>query len=623
MVDSPTRRSPVAPGRLARRAPAAASRPMSANVDARTCTATIATAAPVERYGLRPDGSRGPWVEVLDVAGADLSRLKGAPVLLDHMPVTSAQVGVVENAIITNSEAVATLRFGEAPRAAELFDDIVAGVRRQVSVGYDPIAAKLIEAGEVPTFAVTPRFLEVSIVAIAADPAATFRSHPGVPSMTTPAANAADPAAAAAAATASERERVATIMDLAARGGHAPSWVRSMIESGTTIEAARVASLELLHARTEAAPISGTTSVFGGYDATEPTARREAMAQAVVARRRPDLARIERNSRAATYAAMTDDQLIAELTGDRRATLRSAVLGSPSVRAHTTSDFPLLLEDIGSKALLDAYELAPPNYRVIAAERSFADFRAHSFLRPGDFPVPVLNPEAVEITLGTLGETKESVSAFRYARRLGLSREILVNDGLGALADLAGMAGRRVADLENSLVYAQLALNSGSGPTLRDGSAMATTVRGNKASSGAAIDAAAIALARVAMRGVTSVDGLKLNVMPKFLVCGPAKEHQALQVVAAATMPAQDSNTNPYKGTMDVIADANISGNNWYLFADPRVVPTLIWGYLEMYRGPQFEIQDSWAIDGIEARVLLYFGTGAVDWRGIYHNPGA
>ncbi|MFZ1426585.1 MAG: Mu-like prophage major head subunit gpT family protein [Geminicoccaceae bacterium] len=185
------------------------------------------------------------------------------------------------------------------------------------------------------------------------------------------------------------------------------------------------------------------------------------------------------------------------------------------------------------------------------------------------------------------------------------------------------MAGRRCADLENSLVYAQLAQNSGSGPTMRDTNPMCTTTRTNKASAGTAIDATNIGLARAAMRGWTSVDGLKLNVAPTMLVCGAAKEHQALQVVTAATVPSTDATTNPYKGRMDVVADANIAANNWYLFADPAQFPCLIWGYLDGYEGPQFQAQEAWSTDGVEYRVLLYFGTGAVDWRGVFHNPGA
>lgn len=260
---------------------------------------------------------------------------------------------------------------------------------------------------------------------------------------------------------------------------------------------------------------------------------------------------------------------------------------------------------------------------MIAAQRAFSDFRPHSFLRPGDFPAPLLNGEAAEITYGTLSESKETATAVRLARRLALSREVIVNDGLGALADMAAPAGRRCVDVENATVYALLAQNSGSGPALRDGNAMCTTVRTNKAASGTAIDATSIGAGRAAMRKLTSLDGLKLNVSAAMLACGPDKEHQALQVVTASTVPATDATSNPYKGKLEVVADANISGNNWYLFASPSQFPTLIWGYLDGYVGPQFQTQEAWATDGVEFRVILYFGAGAVDWRGVYHNPGA
>jgi len=53
---------------------------------------------------------------------------------------------------------------------------------------------------------------------------------------------------------------------------------------------------------------------------------------------------------------------------------------------HTTSDFPALLGGALNARLSENYQAASPVYREIASQMTFADFRPHSVIRPGDFP---------------------------------------------------------------------------------------------------------------------------------------------------------------------------------------------------------------------------------------------
>ena len=82
----------------------------------------------------------GRWFgkEVLDHApkSVRLGRLQnGGAVLMDHA--TRDQVGVVENVEIGGDRVGrAVVRFGRSARAEEIFNDVVDGIRRHVSVGY-------------------------------------------------------------------------------------------------------------------------------------------------------------------------------------------------------------------------------------------------------------------------------------------------------------------------------------------------------------------------------------------------------------------------------------------------------------------------------------------------------
>lgn len=134
------------------------------DVAARTATLAFASETPYERY----------WgIEILDCTATAMrqGRLRsGANLLCDH----SARdvVGVVESVEIgADRVARAVVRFGKSARAEEVFQDVVDGIRRNVSVGYMIHKAQLIETKEgVETYRVTDwEPFEVSLVSVPAD----------------------------------------------------------------------------------------------------------------------------------------------------------------------------------------------------------------------------------------------------------------------------------------------------------------------------------------------------------------------------------------------------------------------------------------------------------------------
>ena len=134
------------------------------DVAARTATLAFASETPYERY----------WgIEILDCTATAMrqGRLRsGANLLCDH----SARdvVGVVESVEIgADRVARAVVRFGKSARAEEVFQDVVDGIRRNVSVGYMIHKAQLVETKEgVETYRVTDwEPFEVSLVSVPAD----------------------------------------------------------------------------------------------------------------------------------------------------------------------------------------------------------------------------------------------------------------------------------------------------------------------------------------------------------------------------------------------------------------------------------------------------------------------
>lgn len=140
---------------------------------ARTVELAFASETPYERY----------WgIEILDCSpgAVRLDRLtSGGPLLCDHD--TTDQIGVIESVQIGADRVCrAVVRFGKSVRASEVFQDVVDGIRRNVSVGYQIHAAQAVgpasnEDGEVEmeeaaTYRITDWTpYEVSIVSCPAD----------------------------------------------------------------------------------------------------------------------------------------------------------------------------------------------------------------------------------------------------------------------------------------------------------------------------------------------------------------------------------------------------------------------------------------------------------------------
>lgn len=95
----------------------------------RTIPLSFSSEAPVERWF----GN-----EILDHSkkAVRLDRLKtGGPLLVDHN--SEDQVGVIEQVSIgTDRKGQAVVRFGKSARAAEIYQDVLDGIRQNVSVGY-------------------------------------------------------------------------------------------------------------------------------------------------------------------------------------------------------------------------------------------------------------------------------------------------------------------------------------------------------------------------------------------------------------------------------------------------------------------------------------------------------
>ncbi|WP_395698731.1 prohead protease/major capsid protein fusion protein [Methylocella sp.] len=580
-----------------RRAPGA---PSSWNAEARTCDVIFATPSPVARRD-----ARGPFDEVLDLAGLT-PRSPALPVLDAHNRGSLvAQLGTATNFRIENGAAVATVTLSAAnPAAQRLADDLTAGQTFGVSCGYVVEAVREATVDGRRTITATKAsLLEISLVPVAADPAAGIRSLP-MPEIEPPADPAPSPAPV-------ERGALnAEIRSLARASGLDAAFADAQIDAGATLEAARGAALDALIARSAAA--SGVrTQILAEHDA--PEARARAMGEALYARINP--AHVP-SAPARQFTGMSLPDLARDSLRQRGAPTTGLSAATIVERAlNTTSDFPLLLGDTVGRTLRQVYTAAVPGIDQAAAQRTAKDFRAQHRLMFSALQTLELVNESGEFTSGGMMEAQESYRLQTWGRIIGLTRQAMVNDDLGAFAGVTRQMGQSAARLKASMLAGLLASN----PDMSDGKTLFHADHGNVTPALNLEDPYNIDVARRLMRRQTGLDGKPIAVTPKYLIVAPELETQAEQILASLT-PRQVADVNPFSGKLTLIVDPYLTGLQWYLAADPAQIDGLEYAYLEGAEGPQVETQVGFDVDGVRFRVRLDFGCGFVDWRGWHRN---
>jgi hypothetical protein len=152
---------------------------------------------------------------------------------------------------------------------------------------------------------------------------------------------------------------------------------------------------------------------------------------------------------------------------------------------YTTSDFPIILGDTVGRVLRDAYQAAPAGVRRLGRQTTARDFRAVNKLMLGEAPLLEKLNEHGEIKAGTMAEAREAYKVETWARKIGITRQVLVNDDLGAFSDLARRMGQGAAETEARVLVDLLEANTGNGPKLSDNKTLFHADHGNKAPPGA------------------------------------------------------------------------------------------------------------------------------------------
>lgn len=634
----------------------------------RTFEVLWTTGAQVRRYSWARDEEFDEEL-VVSPNAMRLDRLNaGAPFLNSHASQRLTDIlGVVENGSIRieGGSGFARIRLSERDEVEPIWRDIKSGIIRNVSVGYrvhrfERVAkADRTDGGQRALYrAVDWEPLEISAVAIGADPGAGMRAGIGpsdarqfpcaittkgrnMPEDTipagadetrntpapaqTPAIPQAAPAAPdAESIRAEERSRVSTIMTLCARHDLGSDLANDLIARGVSIDAAREAVLDAL---CEANPLGRTIELAPAQArGTGDAAYRDAVADAIMHRAAPSLHAVSPQSREFAFRSLMDlARHAVERAGVNTAAMPDMeiagfAMGMRSAGYHSTGDFPAILSSVVNRTLRAAYDATPRTFGAWSTRVTVRDFRPVDRLQIGNAPDLVKVPEGGEFTYGTATEGKESYAIATYGRIIGFSRQMLINDDLRAFDRVVQSFGASAANLESDILYSILLSN----PAMGDGTALFHANHGNLGTAAAITEESLTAMLR-AFAVQKDLDGRAITVLPRNIIVPPGKRMVEIHKQLAATTPGSTAEVNPYSNRFSVVEEirlVNTAGPDpWFAATDPAF-GAVEYAYLAGQEGLYTEHRVGFEVDGIEFKARHDFGAKAIDWRGLYKNPG-
>jgi HK97 family phage prohead protease len=604
--------------------------PASINLEARTVDVVWTTGAKVLR------GFFEQFYEELSLEPRHIrmGRLTSgrAPLLASHDRFNLRSViGVVDSARLEKAQGIATVRFAkEDPDADAVWNKIAQRILTNVSVGYQVYRYEKSEDidEKIPTrVAVDWEPWEISVVSVGADAGSQVRSHDHTLEQSMDDDELSieleqQQQRAPAPAPGRRGNRLAQLIELACRQGLPMSEgleIQQRAISGNMPELqVRTLLLERLAARDDSLTGAGGPNRADLRGGDEPDSRVPLMAEALAAR----FGGPAPSEEARQYIRLSVVDFAANLLEARgistRMMSRSAIIERGM---HTTSDFPALLTETGNRFLRRGYNNYPGGAIQISRSSTNPDFRAKSHIQFGEAPTLLKVNEHGEFKSGTMAEAKESYRLETFGRIVGISRQALVNDDLGAFTDVTGRMGRMAREFCALQIVNLLTSN----PVLNDGVVLFHATHKNLGTA-AVISIASLGEGLKLMRLQKGLDGVTvIDVTPKWLIVPAALEVVAKQFVTVI-QAEKSSEVNPFASELEVIVDPRLdaaSAISWYLSADPNVIDTIEHSFLDTVDGPEIIMMEGFRVDGMEVKVRLDFGCGVLDHRGLFKNPGA
>lgn len=288
-----------------------------------------------------------------------------------------------------------------------------------------------------------------------------------------------------------------------------------------------------------------------------------------------------------------------------------------------------ILGNVANKAMLAAYQAVASVVHEFCAARDVNDFKqVTSFRLTGNGVFEKVGPDG-ELKHAGLSEESFSNKVETFGRIITLTRQMIINDDLGAFLQLPRLIGRMSALKLQEEVYGLLLANLNSFFGV-----------GNKnyfEGADSALSIGSLTVAEQMFLDQTDSDGKPVAITPGILLTPTSLKvtadqlYTSLVVNETTTTNKPKPADNPHAGKFKPVAspylnNAAISGSSatgWYLFANPADVAAMEVAYLRGRRVPVIESgETSFNTLGMQWRGYFDFGVAMQDPRAAVKSKG-
>lgn len=302
--------------------------------------------------------------------------------------------------------------------------------------------------------------------------------------------------------------------------------------------------------------------------------------------------------------------------------------------AFSTASLPGILSNIANKMLLEGYNYIEDAWRKIAKVASVNDFKEHSRYRmTGSFKFEQVGADG-ELKHGKLDEQKFGQKADTHGIMFALTRQMIINDDMGAFTDIPRQIGMGAAESIADAVWGLWLRN----PNQADGQAFFSAAHKNYAEGAdTALTVDGLTAAEILFGEQVKPNGKPLGIPASILLVPTALKVPAellmksLQLNETTTANKAKPSANPHVGKFEVVssvylANASFTGassKTWYLLADPNRLPAIEIAFLNGVDRPTVEKTDAdFNTLGVQFRGYIDFGVREQDHRGALRMKG-
>ncbi len=316
--------------------------------------------------------------------------------------------------------------------------------------------------------------------------------------------------------------------------------------------------------------------------------------------------------------------------------LDKEVIAKRVMAAHTTTDFPLIMQNVANKLVMKGFEEEDEIYEQICDDMSVTDYKQVALVDANMWPSLDKVEEGAEYTYATFGERGAVISVAKYGNMLIATEEAFINDDTNLLLKAPRKMGNAARRTIGNLVFAQITSN----PNF-NGAAVFTSGRKNLLTgAGSALNDAGVTAADTLFTTRTELDAIGqgqadavASLTPSIMLTPRALKHQAMRLMNDAYVPAANNQgvgtTNTHRDAYKLLSSPRLDrvaggSTRWFLLAEPSRGGGLMLAYLNGQKTPQVQEAEAFTRDVMQWKVRLP-GVGCA-WEG-YHawqrNDGA